>query len=96
MLKINNRFRVDADDHQFMLKEFSKVQDKESKNYGKETSNVIGYFTTIEGALSYLEKLLLRRAVNKKNYNLKTIVGEIRKIHEEVFHELKDETTNDN
>ena len=94
MLKINNKFRVDADEQQFMLKEFSKIQDKESKNYGKETCNVIGYFATIEGALSYLEKLLLRRAVSKRNYNLKTIVAEIRKIHEEVFHQ--EETTNDN
>ena len=37
MIKINDKFCIDADEQQFTLKEIGTVQDEKSKNYGEET-----------------------------------------------------------
>jgi len=89
MININDKFCIDADEKQFILKELGTVQDKESKNYGEVTQTLLGYFNTVEQALLYLEKILLRRAIKVKDYTLKEAVEEIRAIHEEVFKCMK-------
>lgn len=85
MIKINEKFVIDADENQFVLKELGTVQDEKSKNFGEETQTVLGYFSIIENALTYLEKVLLRRAIKIKDYTLKEAVDEMRAIHEDVF-----------
>lgn len=89
MVEINEKFVIDADENQFILKEVGTVQDEKSKNYGEETLSTLGYFTSIEQALLSLEKILTRRAIKIKNYTLKTIVDEIRAIHEDIFKCIK-------
>ena len=74
MIDINEKFCIDADENQFILKEKGTVQDKASKNYGEETQTTLGYFSTVEQALLCLEKILLRRAIKIKNYTLKQVV----------------------
>ena len=86
MLNINDKFKIDADENQFILKEVGTVQDKESKNYGEETQTTLGYYGTLEQAILGLEKILQRRAIKVKDYTLKEFVEEIRAIHEEVIH----------
>lgn len=85
MIKINDKFVVDSDESQFVLKEISKVQDENSKNYGKETYAVLGYYSTLEQSLCGLEKILSRRAIRIKDCNLKEAIEEIRAIHEDIF-----------
>lgn len=89
MIDINDKFKIDADENQFILKEIGTVQDKDSKNYGEETQTTLGYFSTVEQALLSLEKILLRRSVKIKNFTLKSIVDEIRTIHDDVFKCMK-------
>lgn len=90
MIKINEKFVIDADENQFVLKELGTVQDEKSKNFGEETQTVLGYFSIIENALTYLEKVLLRRAIKIKDYTLKEAVAEMRAIHEDVFKCVKE------
>lgn len=85
MLNINGKFKIDADENQFILKEVGTVQDKESKNYGEETQTTLGYYGTLEQTILGLEKILQRRAIKIKDYTLKEFVEEIRAIHEEMM-----------
>lgn len=89
MININEKFCIDADENQFILKEKGTVQDKTSKNYGEETQTTLGYFSTAEQALVCLEKILLRRAIKIKDYTLKEAVDEMRAIHEDIFKCMK-------
>lgn len=91
MLNINGKFKVDADENQFILKEVGTVQDEKSKNYGEETQTTLGYYGTLEQAILGLEKILQRRAIKVKDYTLKEFVEELRAIHEEVFKCMKGE-----
>ena len=90
MLKINENFIIDSDEHQFIVKELGTVKDKKSKNFGKETQVVYGYYATLEGAIRGLEKHLQRRAIKVKDYALKQFVEEIQKIHDDIFKVLGD------
>ena len=85
MIKINEKFCIDSDENQFVLKEISKVQDEKSKNYGQETFIVLGYYGTLEQSLSGLEKVLSRRAIRIKDYNLKEAINELQNIHKNIF-----------
>lgn len=84
MIKINENFGIDADEHQFILKEFSTIKDAKSKNFGKPTEVVLGYYTTLASAINGLEKILSRRMVKIKDYTLKEAVEGIKAIHEDV------------
>jgi hypothetical protein len=85
MIKINDKFVVDSDESQFVLKELSTIQDEKSKNFGQETQIVLGYYSTLEQSLCGLEKILSRRAIKIKDYTLKEAIEELRKIHNEIF-----------
>lgn len=85
MIKINDKFVVDSDESQFVLKELSTIQDEKSKNFGQETQMVLGYYSTLEQSLCGLEKILSRRAIKIKDYTLKEAICELRKIHNEIF-----------
>ena len=89
MIKINDKYIIDSDENQFIVKEIGVVQDEKSKNYGEETQTTLGYYGTLEQAILGLEKMLQRRAIRIKDYTLKEFVEEIRKIHNEVFKCIK-------
>ena len=86
MINVNGKFKIDADENQFILKEIGTVQDKESKNYGEETQTTLGYYGTLEQAILGLEKILQRRAIKVKDYTLQEFVEELRAIHNEIMH----------
>ena len=90
MIKINDKFVVDSDESQFVLKELSTIQDEKSKNFGQETQMVLGYYSTLEQSLCGLEKILSRRAIKIKDYTLKEAIEELRKIHNEIFGCIKE------
>lgn len=90
MIKINDKFVVDSDESQFVLKELSTIQDEKSKNFGQETQMVLGYYSTLEQSLCGLEKILSRRAIKIKDYTLKEAIEELKKIHNEIFGCIKE------
>lgn len=90
MIKINDKFVVDSDESQFVLKELSTIQDEKSKNFGQETQMVLGYYSTLEQSLCGLEKILSRRAIKIKDYTLKEAIEQLRKIHNEIFGCIKE------
>lgn len=85
MIKINEKFFIDADENQFILKEIGTVQDETSKNYGEETVTTLGYYVSLEGALYGLETILQRRTIKIKDITLKEAIKEIRALHDEIF-----------
>ena len=84
MIKFRDKFIIDADEHNIVIRELGTVQDEKSKNFGEETITVLGYYTTLEGALLGLEKILIRRSIRDKQHTLKSIVEEIRALHREL------------
>ena len=52
MIKIDDKFFIDADSNSYTLKEKDKIQDKKSKNYGEEVFRDRGYYVTLEGVLN--------------------------------------------
>ena len=91
MVKGYKNFIFDADDNNIVLKELGTVQDKESKNYGEETQIILGYYSTLEQAIFGLEKILVRRSIKDKSHTLKSIVEEIRKLHDDLKNLIKGE-----
>lgn len=52
MIKIDEEYFLNANESCYTLEIINTVQDAESKNYGKESRTIHGYYTTIEGALN--------------------------------------------
>lgn len=83
MIKITDRFYINATTNCYILEEKSTIQDKESKNYGKEVFKEIGYYTTIEGCLKGLEKASTRDFISKEQENtMQDLIREIHKTNE--------------
>lgn len=74
MIKINDRYYIDADSKNYILKEKTTVQDTESANYGKEFYKDLGYYTTIESVLNGLLKVGTREFISKDTeYTIKDL-----------------------
>jgi hypothetical protein len=66
MIKINDRFYINADTNCYMLQEKTIVQDEKSKNFGQEQFKVLGYYTTIESCLEGVLKVTTREFISKE------------------------------
>lgn len=84
MIKFRDKFIIDADEHNIVIRELGTVQDEKSKNFGEKTVVTLGYYGTLEGALLGLEKILIRRSIRDKEHTLKSIITEIRALHKEL------------
>ena len=83
MIKITDKFFINATTNCYILEEKSTIQDKESKNFGKEVFKEIGYYTTIEGCLKGLEKANAREFISKEQENtMQDLIKEIHKTNE--------------
>ena len=69
MIKIDDKFFIDADSNSYTLKEKDKIQDKKSKNYGEEVFRDRGYYVTLEGVLNGYLKAQTREFVQNKRNN---------------------------
>ena len=65
MIKINDRFYIDADTSCYKLQEKTTVQDETSKNFGQEVFKDLGYYTTLESCLNGILKTLTREYIGK-------------------------------
>lgn len=79
MIKIDDKFFIDADSNSYTLKEKDKIQDKKSKNYGEEVFRDRGYYVTLEGVLNGYLKAQTREFVQNNEANIKELIKEIKK-----------------
>lgn len=79
MIKIDDKFFIDADSNSYTLKERDKIQDKKSKNYGEEVFRDRGYYVTLEGVLNGYLKAQTREFVQNNETDIKELIKEIKK-----------------
>ena len=79
MIKIYDKFFIDADSNSYTLKEKDKIQDKKSKNYGEEVFRDRGYYVTLEGVLNGYLKAQTREFVQNNEADIKELIKEIKK-----------------
>lgn len=79
MIKIDDKFFIDADSNSYTLKEKDKIQDKKSKNYGEEVFRDRGYYVTLEGVLNGYLKAQTREFVQNNKADIKELIKEIKK-----------------
>ena len=79
MIKIDDKFFIDADSNSYTLKEKDKIQDKKSKNYGEEVFRDRGYYVTLEGVLNGYLKAQTREFVQNNAADIKELIKEIKK-----------------
>ena len=89
MIKINDRFYIDADTSCYKLQEKTTVQDETSKNFGQEVFKDLGYYTTLESCLNGILKTLTREYIGKDTINtIKELQEQVNKTNE-FIHSLK-------
>jgi hypothetical protein len=79
MIKIDDKFFIDADSNSYTLKEKDKIQDKKYKNYGEEVFRDRGYYVTLEGVLNGYLKAQTREFVQNNETDIKELIKEIKK-----------------
>jgi hypothetical protein len=67
MIKINERYYIDADTHCYVLREKKQIQDESSKNYGNYIYKDLGYYVTIEQAINGFIKKALREYISTED-----------------------------
>lgn len=89
MIKINERYYINANSNCYVLQEKTKIQDKESKNYGKEIYKDLGYYVTIENLLNGVLKKETREYISKETENNLKDLKEFIKEKEKYLKSLK-------
>lgn len=69
MIKINDKYYINANSHCFTLQEKVVVKNTDSNNYGKEVYNDLGYYTTLDSCLKGVLKYETRNFVGQKTVN---------------------------
>lgn len=74
MLKITEKYYIDANTNCYTLKEKAIVQEQESKNYGKEIFKDLGYYTSIESCLKGILKASTREFIASNDVDIKELL----------------------
>lgn len=83
MIKITDRFYINATTHCYTLQEKTKVQDENSENYGKEFYKDLGYYVSIENCLQGILKTTTREFISQEQENtMQDLIKEIHKTNE--------------
>ena len=94
MLKLNNGFKIEADNDNVMLIETkhatagkdSKLH-KEGETYQKDV--VLGYFTNVPRALSAYVDVMIARKVETSEMTIPDLIQEIRELKESILNLTK-------
>ena len=79
MIKITEKYYIDADSKNYVLKEKNSIQDENSENYGKEVFKERGYYTSLESLFEGMIKLNLREFISKaEEKDIKDLIKEIK------------------
>ena len=89
MIKVTDRFYINANSNCYVLQEKIKVQDTKSENYGKEIYKDLGYYTTLENCLKGILKIVTREYASKNEENtIKELLMQI-KLQKDFLENLK-------
>lgn len=69
MVKITDRFYINANTNCYTLQEKTTVKDPESKNYGQEVFKDLGYYTSLEGCIQGILKTTTREYLSREEEN---------------------------
>ena len=69
MIKIDEEYFINANESCYTLERKTTVKDVNSKNYGKEASEIEGYYTSIDNALNGYLKIKMRKYVASEEEN---------------------------
>jgi len=90
MIRIDEEYILNANESCYTLETISTVQDTESKNYGKETRTIQGYYTNVENALKGYIKAKTRKYVsNEKENTLNELLCKINELENELNKKFK-------
>ena len=82
MLRITETIFITADDSNFMVKELSTIKKSDSSNFGSCKETPLGYYSTLDGAVTGVLQILLRRKLAKKEVVvLKDVIADLNKIY---------------
>ena len=83
MIKIADRFYIDANSNCYVLKEKTIVQDENSKNYKQEIFKDAGYYTSLESLLRGILKTTTREFIAREEENsIQDLIKEINEVDE--------------
>lgn len=83
MIKITDRFYIDANTNCYVLKEKTLVQDEKSKNYGQEIFKDLGYYVSLESCLRGILKTTIREYITKQEEkSIQDLTKEIKRAEE--------------
>ncbi len=83
MIKVTDRFYIDANTNCYVLKEKTTVQDEKSKNYGQEIFKDLGYYTNLESLLNGILKITTREFIAREDENsINDLIKEIKRAEE--------------
>lgn len=83
MIKVTDRFYIDANTNCYVLKEKTIVQDENSKNYKQETFKDSGYYTSLESCIKGILKTTTREFIAREEENsINDLIKEIKRAEE--------------
>ena len=69
MIKIDEEYIINATETCYTLEKITTVQDAKSKNYGKETKIIKGYYTSMQSAFKGYLKCKMRKFAGQERTN---------------------------
>lgn len=79
MVKITDRFYINATTNCYTLQEKTTVQDENSENYGKEIYKDLGYYTSLENCLQGILKTTTREFIAQEQENsVKELIEQVK------------------
>ena len=79
MIKVADRFYINANSNCYILQEKTKVQDVKSENYGNEIYKDLGYYTTLESCLQGILKTVTTTFISKnEESSIKELLAQIK------------------
>lgn len=83
MIKVTDRFYIDANTNCYVLKEKTIVQDENSKNYGQEVLKDLGYYISLESCLQGILKTTTREFIAREEENsIQELIKELKRAEE--------------
>ena len=79
MIRLNQYYGIEVSANDYSLVKFG-ISEK-GKNQGKETQNIVGYYSTLDKALYAAMVALQHDKLSEKDYTLPEALSEVRKIH---------------
>ncbi|MGN1271448.1 MAG: hypothetical protein ACI4UX_05770 [Clostridia bacterium] len=69
MVKVTDRFYINANTNNYVLQEKTTVQDEKSEKYGQEIFKDLGYYSSLNDCLKGMLKTVTREFINQEEEN---------------------------